>query len=345
MRLVPTSNLGYYVSVGDQTTSATEDFVNNPDEAVRHANESAEYGNADRVYGGQRQVTLASSVRRHWFITLLPAILLVAAGIVVGAKKQPTYSTTATINVGKSDINTQATPGYETAAEALASTYSRLVTSQHVAIPAARAVHQSSAVVGGELSSVPIPNEPTFTITATGSSPQAAIALDNAAVQAVINYANNTQTQGGGPSQLLAQYTAALTRAANLQNISNTLQGRLSAQQAAQQTAQADGSTPSTLPWRTVTPAQATNAKVASQIASLQAEALANQYSSLVSNGTAPTLDVLINPTGATSNNRLSNVEKYAVVGGVAGIMIGISFVALISGIGAGRRRDRLVPD
>src|SRR5215475_513841 len=78
----------------------------------------------------RRSQTLASSVARHPFIVLLPAILLLAAGIVVGGKKHPTYSAAATINVGKADIATQATPGYVQASEALAASYSRLVTSQ-----------------------------------------------------------------------------------------------------------------------------------------------------------------------------------------------------------------------
>lgn len=64
-------------------------------------------------------MTLASAVRRHPFLTVLPAVVLLAAGIVAGVKKHPTYSATATINVGKADINTQATPGYVQASEAL----------------------------------------------------------------------------------------------------------------------------------------------------------------------------------------------------------------------------------
>src|SRR5450755_3430585 len=88
-------------------------------------------------------VTLASAVRRHPVLAILPAILLLAAGIVVGTKKAPTYSATATINVGKSDINTQATPGYVQASTVLASTYSRLVMSQHISVPTARLVNQS----------------------------------------------------------------------------------------------------------------------------------------------------------------------------------------------------------
>ena len=63
-----------------------------------------------------------------------------------GAAKAPTYTATATINVGKSDIATQATPGYLTAAEALASSYSRLVaSSQNIAVPVAQGGREARA--------------------------------------------------------------------------------------------------------------------------------------------------------------------------------------------------------
>ena len=279
------------------------------------------------VAPGGGSVTIAAAVRRHPVLAILPAILLLAAGVVVGAKKPPTYSATATINVGKSDINTQATPGYVQASQVLASTYSRLVMSQHIAVPAARSVHQSAATVGAELSAVPVPTQPTFTITATGSSPDAAVKLANAAVRALGSFVNRSATQQGGTAQLLARYESAMTNADQLEQTSHTRQRQFAAQQA--------GLTPAPVPLTPVTQAQVTKAKVAAAAASLQAEALGNQYLSLAQSGTAPTLDVLINPTGTTTSNRTSNIEKYAVIGVVGGLVIGIALAWLVSSVGA----------
>ena len=158
---------------------------------------------------------------------ILPAISPASPpGIVAGAKKLPTYSATATINVGKSDIATQATPGYVQAAEALATTYSRLVMSQHVSVPAARALHEPAAVVGAGLTSVPVPDEPTFTVTATGTSPQAAVKLDNAAVRALERFVKRSATQQGGPSQLLAKFQSAQIHADQLHRDERRLQAK-----------------------------------------------------------------------------------------------------------------------
>jgi capsular polysaccharide biosynthesis protein len=266
-------------------------------------------------------MTLARAIGRHPFVVILPAIVLLAAGIVVGAKKPPTYSAVATVNVGKSDIVTQATPGYVQAAEALATAYSRLVTSQYVATPAAKVLHLSPAAASSDLTAVPIPNEPTFTITATGSSPSRAAGLANAAVAALQRYVRRTASQQGGPTQLLNKYRNAQELADGLQQTSNRLSGLLAAHLGG------------------VSQAQVTRARVASQIAALQAQALSGQYLSLASSAVAPVLSVLISPNGSTTVNRTSNIEKYGVVGGIGGFVIGIALAGLVGSVGDRRRR------
>lgn len=280
-------------------------------------------GDSRLAQGHRSPITVSQAMRRHPLLAILPALLLLAAGIVVGVKKHPSYSATATINVGKSDINTQATPGYVLASEALASTYSRLVMSQHVAIPVANALKEPASAVGSALSAVPVPSEPTFTITATGTSSRDATARANAAVTALQRYVSQSETQQGGPAQLLSKYESKLTRANLLQVASSKLKRRLDAQ----------------VPG--VTQAQVTRAQVASQVAQLQAQTLASAYQSLGQNGSAPQLDVLINPTGTTSNNRTANIEKYGIVGAVAGIVLGLALVALLGTLEARRRVRR----
>ena len=275
----------------------------------------------DRLTPQPDRLTPGGAIGRHPFLVILPLVLLLAAGIVVGNRKPLTYSATATINVGKSDINTQATPGYVQASEALATTYSRLVTSQHITNPVSRAVGESSATVASQLSSVPIPSEPTFSITAAGSSAAVAVRLANATVSALQKYVNRSATQQGGPAQLLNRFRRADTIAETLLQTSQTLAGRFA------------GHVPG------VTSAQVAQARVASQTAQLQATALSNQYLNLASSGVAPSLDVLVNPTGTTTTNRTSNIEKYGIIGGVGGLVIGIALAGLASGIGSLRRR------
>lgn len=266
---------------------------------------------------------LGRSIGRHPFLLVLPAIILLAAGIAVGAKKHPTYSASATINVGKDNIITQATPGYVQAAEVLASTYSQVVQSQHISVPVARSLGESPVAVGNALTAVPVSSEPTFTITGTGKTPQAAITLTNAAVRQIVRYSNDAQTQQGSPSQLLGKYIAAQSRADRLASKAGSLQGQFRFR--------SNG----------VTSAQVTRAKVASQVAQLQANSYSAAYQSLLQNSPAPSLQVLNTATTATSD-RKSNVEKYGVVGLAAGVVLGVSLAALAGGLDAQRRRRRM---
>jgi hypothetical protein len=286
----------------------------------------------DPEFGDPPRFTLAGAARAHWFLTLLPVVLLAVAGVIAGHTKKPTYSATATINVGKSDINTQATPGYLVAAEALASSYSRLVQSQHISVPAAKRVNETPAQVGAQLTAVPISSEPTFTITAEGTSAARATALVNAAISALRAFAARTATQGGGTAQLLASYRKAQTNAFALQ----VKLRRLEAHAAPLDTSTVTVTTPTT---DTVSQARITAAKVAAQTAGLQAEALSGQYLNLAQGGVAPTLDVLIAPTGETTTNRTTNMEKFGIVGAVGGLVIGLAFAALAGAVEVRRAR------
>ncbi|HEY2652303.1 MAG TPA: hypothetical protein VGI50_10305 [Solirubrobacteraceae bacterium] len=264
-------------------------------------------------------MTLGRAIARHPFLVILPAIFLLAAGIVAGTKKHQTYTASAMINVGKSDIITQATPGYVQAAQVLASSYSRVVMSQHVSVPVARALGEPLSTVSSDITAAPIPGEPTFTITATSASPQGAMQLANAAVNAVVKFANVSQTQQGSPGQLLGRFVGAQSRADSLHSKSASLAAKLAA-----------GGTG-------VTQSQVTKAQVASQVAALQAQAAGNAYTTLMENGVAPVLDVF-NPATYATGNRTSNIEKYAVVGLVAGLVLGMALAALVGGLEA--RRD-----
>jgi hypothetical protein len=317
------------------------------DELAWDASVGADVEDEDAVTSPARAVpplpmagTSASSLRRHPFLIVLPTLLLLAAGIIAGNKRPLTYTAAATINVGKSDIATQATPGYVTAAEALATTYSRLVSSHYVTVPAGLATKQSASTAASHLTGAPIPSEPTFTVTATGSSSNAAVGLNRAAISALRRYVSRNASQQGGPKQLLAKYNAAQTRADQLRLTSQTLSDRFSATRTSTL-----GTTTTNPPGTTgpnVTQAQVTQAKVAAQAAALQAQALSNQYLNLAGTAVAPTLDVLTTPDGTATSNRTQNIEKYGIIGGVAGLIVGVAFAALVSGIETSRARRRV---
>jgi hypothetical protein len=264
-----------------------------------------------------RSVGLGTAFRRYPVLALLPIIILVAAGITLGLRRHPTYTASTVINVGAPDINSQATPGYVQAEQTLASAYSREVTSQFVYKPVANMLRIPQAEVASRLSSSAVPSSPTFTINATGTSQQDAITLVGTATKALQHYINVLDQGENSSTQLLNRYRNAEGKADQLSGIS----GRLSGQN-------------SVLPG-SVSQARLRQAKLAAQVAQLQANALAAQYAGGSTMSRGAIIQVL-NPATSASSDRRSITERYGIIGAAAGIVLGAALALLVANL---RRR------
>jgi capsular polysaccharide biosynthesis protein len=262
----------------------------------------------------RRAVGLGTALRRYPVLALLPVVVLIAAGITLGLRRAPTYTSSTTINVGAPDLNSQATPGYTLAAQTLASSYSREVTSQFVVNPVARQLHISRAKIASRLSSSAVPSSPTFTINATGPSQQSAIALAGAAT-AALRHSINVIDQGETSSvQLLTRYRNAERTADRLSSASGRLDGRNTAN---------PGS---------VSASRRREAKVAAQVAQLQANALGQQYTNGSTSSRGAIIQVL-NPAASATSDSKTIAERYGVIGGAAGLVLGAALVLLVANI------------
>jgi uncharacterized protein involved in exopolysaccharide biosynthesis len=256
--------------------------------------------------GAVTPFTLVSAIKRYPLLVLLPIVAFVAVGATIGLRRAPIYTAATQVNVGSPDVTSQATPGYVQAAEALASAYSREVTSVFVYKPVAAKLHTTSAAISGRLSSSAVPNSPTFYVNATGSSAASAIALAGqatSALQAKINSLNANETAS---PQLLNRYKALQGQANDLFSQAGRLQ-------------------------HSTTPGSDTKAralKVKAQVAQLQAQTLAQQYTSLSTNGHGTFIQVL-NPAATAASDRNSVTERYALVGLAAGLLMGLALAYL----------------
>jgi capsular polysaccharide biosynthesis protein len=265
----------------------------------------------------RRGVGLATALRRYPVLALLPVVVLAAAGITLGLRRPPTYTASSTINVGAPDINSQATPGYAEAEQTLASAYSREVTSQYIYKPVASQMHLSQTQVASRVSSSAVPSSPTFTINATGPTQQSAIALAGAATSALQHYINVINQGENASTSLLNRYRQAEHQADYLSAVS----GRLSGQ--------------NTVNPASVSPTRLRNAKVAAQVAQLQANALANQYTNSSTMSRGAIIQVL-NPASSATSDRHSIAERYGIVGTAAGAILGAALALLVANL---RRR------
>ena len=110
--------------------------------------------------------------------------------------RQPTYSSSSRVNVGRIDVSSQAIPGFVASIQALASTYSRAVNAQAVLQPVATKLHTTPGALGGRVSASPIPNSPLFAVTATGKSPNDAIELANLVTASLASYVSRLNNSG-----------------------------------------------------------------------------------------------------------------------------------------------------
>ena len=256
---------------------------------------------------------LPRGIARRWWLILALAVLCGAAGVYVASKRTPTYSATASINVGRVDIRSQALPGYMSAAQALAFSYSRVATSDRIVSALSRSQHLPAQTIAGRLSAAPIPKSPIFTVTAQGPSAQAAISLANAATTQLQRFATSSNGGEGAATSILRDYQSEAARVARLKRKVSDLKS--------------SGST-----------SALNRAQLSYQAAKLKLQGLATQYQSQ-SNEVLSTAGVAVldRPTSAT-NDRSKTLRRYGAGGAIVGLLIG---VALALALPVRKRRPR----
>src|SRR5689334_12701293 len=79
------------------------------------------------------RVSAFDAVRRYWWLLIaLGAIGAAAAYLVAGEERKPVYTAEARLAVGRIDVSTQSIPGFATASQLLADSYSRAIVATNV---------------------------------------------------------------------------------------------------------------------------------------------------------------------------------------------------------------------
>jgi uncharacterized protein involved in exopolysaccharide biosynthesis len=255
----------------------------------------------------------------RWYLVLFVTLVFVAGAVYVGLSQRPTYTSTASLNVGRTDVRVQALPGYVQGATSLAGSYSRIATSPQVEAPLARRLGISQAEVHRRLTAVPVPNNPFFTIRGTGSSPRDAIAFTRAATRQMQAYVTATDTGRQRVDDVLDRFRAATRRAERLQR------------SMAREKASIIGTTSPTL----------ARLETDYETAQLEASALKVQYQERSSELASTAGVQVISPAATAQSDRKRTVQRVGAVGLGAGLLVGSALALLAERAGAGRRRRR----
>jgi uncharacterized protein involved in exopolysaccharide biosynthesis len=254
---------------------------------------------------------IVRAIARHKLLVILLGIVLAAAGVGIGVARKPTYTATATLQVGGVNLNSPGFYGFVQSASDLATVFSQSTT----AAPVLATIHSKLGLTPSEtvqrLSAAPTPLSPSFHIIATGPSALSAVDLANTASAAVIAYeTHSAQATSPQTAPLLAAYSRA----------AQTL-----AQAAATVTQLSSGS-------KTDHSQALLQAQAALDAARVRANALGASYqSALVSSGSNSSTGLVSLVAGAVtaSSNRNSKIELFAFIGLVAGLVLGAVLAAL----------------
>jgi capsular polysaccharide biosynthesis protein len=270
---------------------------------------------------------------RGWATVIVVVLAFVAAAVVVGLTRTPTYSAESDMNVGAVNLRVQAQSGYTAGAEALASSYSRVVMSDVVVRPVARELSLAPDVVKKRLSATPVPDEPQFRIIAKGPTSADAIALADAATRQMQTYSEQATT-GKGPDSaaaLLKRYQRQSARAVKLRDRFFLLNGLVTQ-------SKVQGATPEEIAaappkWKV------RQADIAYRIASLRAQASGIVYQQRIQEtGDAPRVALLGRSTDAKSD-RVKVLEDLVAVAVLAGLLVGVALGLGIDRVSGRRRR------
>jgi capsular polysaccharide biosynthesis protein len=238
------------------------------------------------------------SMLQHPVLAALPVVVLVAVALAYGVTRSPQFTASARLAVSGPAATLDTAP-------TVAALYARSATAQSVIEAAAAKVGLTAREASKQLSATPIGQTPVFTITATGPSADAAIALANAASNGFVAYATQQQTATSQVGDILTRYQAA----------SEAVTGAEAHVRAAQQ---AYASTPTTEHQKSLEGAQAElNA------ASLRADTLRAAYQSARQHQLAVAGVTILNPATEAAGDR----RHKAII---------ITFAALVAGLLAG---------
>ena len=264
---------------------------------------------------------MAGAIAANKPLVFLCALLFAVFGVLAGMHRKGTYTSAATLQVGKVNPNSPGFYGFVQSASDLATAFSRAVTAEPVLDAVNARLHLSTITAVDRLSAEPIPNSPAFRVIATGPTARAAMNLANVASSALIAYEARANTYSPEGHRLLAAYRDAELGLARAKAAVTHAEAARSEDPSAKATQRLE------------------NAQASQAAATLEAQALAAGYQlSAQAATTRELISPLAQAVSATSDRR-SKIELLGFVGLLGGLVIGCALAALRE-LRAGVRRS-----
>lgn len=290
-----------------------------PSDDVAHPDVSRPEAYSAGTQGRRESPSLWTGTLRRWPIVLVPALLLMGAGIAVGLSRAPTYTAETQLSVGSVSLKAQSVPGFVEASKSLAGTYSRVLISADVLRRVSAASGLPIEELEERIEGTPIPDTAVIRVLADGSTPDGATGLARTATRTLRAYVSNREQAATRTRGALARFRQASRRAARLQADLDEQRGL-----------------------RSVDPALVPRERIerlatAADVARLEAEALVTVYQNArEEDEDSARLELVAAPQGV-SDDRVSATQLLGLAGLLGGAAIG-GAVALLLAARARRR-------
>jgi uncharacterized protein involved in exopolysaccharide biosynthesis len=240
---------------------------------------------------------------RHPWLALVIVLACTGAGVASGLQRTPDYSSQARLNVGGIDVDSQALPGYVSAVESLAGSYSRAIDSDAVVRDAARRARLPVASVRRRVTASPVPGSSVIQVDAQAPDAREAQRLADASAAALIAYVRDLGGSDASARTLLRDYREAELRAERAES------------EREDATTDADR--------------RAAEADYAA--ARLEARTLGTQYQNAVRNRPAGDFIRVLADAGTAADDRRSQLKLRALTGLIAGLVLAAGLTTLIA--------------
>ncbi len=260
-----------------------------------------------------------TAIARNKLLVCVVVALCAALGVAYGLSRAPSYTASATLQVGQVNPNSPGFYGYVQSAAALASAFSRAVAAEPVLAAVQQKLKLAPAAAAARLSAEPIPVSPAFRVIATGPSRTAATALANVAAAALIEYESQSNSANPQAKTLLHEYVEASFALQRASALFTHLERDKRASTEARARAGAE---------RTA--------------AEVKVKAIGNSYVGAVTSQAPRSglVSLIAGATSASSDHR-SKVEMFGLIGLLAGVVLGCLAAFLRERRWPGRRPAR----
>jgi capsular polysaccharide biosynthesis protein len=247
------------------------------------------------------------AIGAHKLLVVVVAVLVALLGAGFGYLRQPSYSATASLQVGQVNPNSPGFLGYTQSAASLATAFSRSVGAAPVLDTVERKLKLTRPVAASRLAAEPIPQAPVFQVVATGPSERAAVRLANVAAGAVVAYESKSNSANPQAGSLLRDYRRT----------------SLALRRAVMRVAEVDANS-------SASSEELLKAEAAKSAAQVQLEATGKAYTEAVTSQ-APRQGLVSFLAGATtaSSDRRSTAQLYGFIGLLAGLALGCAIAVL----------------